>query len=158
MRKQFTIADLVELLNTNPQWLYKIINKPIPGEIWDPTNPKVNYDELKKFLLRKYDNNENQICEIFDIESLDDIEIVKKSKSQMINTNKVAIDDLELDNHYFLKSYHYKLEYILRSVIEVNEDMIYIFEEVNSSKSTKDKYRSLTINELSQDRFTIEKA
>ncbi len=156
MKKQFTVSQLCELTGATPQYLYKVLQKPIPGKIYNEGD--INYEELNKFLLRKYEQDEVEICNVLDIEDINDIEIVKGSKNQTVNINKVAIDDLEIDSTYVLRSHHYENTYILRNVVDMNEDVLYIFEDLRSSKAAKDKYRVLTLEELSQERFTIKKA
>lgn len=156
MSKQFTVSHLCDLINVSTQYLYKVIQKPIAGQPYDPN--VVNYVELQKFLLRKYSNNANAVCEALNIEDINDIEIVKGSKNLTANANKVAVDDLKIEGTYVLRSYHYENTYVLRNVIEMADDVVYIFEQLSETKSTKDKYRALTLKELSADRFTIKEA
>ena len=156
MSKQFTVSHLCDLINVSTQYLYKVIQKPIAGQPYDPN--VVNYVELQKFLLRKYSNNANAVCEALNIEDINDIEIVKGSKNLTANANKVAVDDLKIEGTYVLRSYHYENTYVLRKVIEMADDVVYIFEQLSETKSTKDKYRALTLLELSADRFTIKEA
>lgn len=155
MKKQFTVSQLCDKIETSTQYLYKVIQKPVPGQPYDPNF--INYDELAKFLLRKYET-ETAACALLDIENISDIEIVKGSKNLTANINKVAIDDLEIDSTYVLRSHHYENTYVLRNVMELNGDMLYIFETFGDSKTTKDKYRVLTLEELSQERWSIKKA
>ncbi len=158
MKKQFNVSTLCEVLNVSTQYFYKIIKKPIPGLVYDEN--QTNYDELKKFINRKIESNEIDEIEVLnelEIESFDDIEIVRNSRNLNDNINKVTLDELEIDEHYIICSYHHKIEYILRNILEINDDTIFVFEEVKTSKVTKDKYRCLTSNELNEDRFRIER-
>ena len=158
MKKQFNVSTLCEVLDVSTQYFYKIIKKPIPGLVYDEN--QINYDELKKFINRKIDAgeiDEDEILGELQIESLDDIEIVRNVRNSNGNASKVTLNELEVGEHYVICSYHHKIEYILRNVLDINDDTIFVFEEVKTSKVTKDKYRCLTADELSEDRFRIEK-
>lgn len=153
MKKNFKVSELCEKLNVCSQYFYKIIKKPIIGQIYDEN--QINYNELKKFINNKFANNIDELLNDLDIESLDDIVIIKNNKS-ISNINEISIDELEINNKYIIRSYHYTKNYILRNIINNDDEVLYIFENLEDSNSKKDKYRCLTNNELLEDRFRIE--
>ncbi len=147
MIKNFKVSELCNILGVSTQYFYKIINKPIEGVVYNKEN--INYSELKKFILNKFEDIDSLLSEL-DIESLDDINIIKGVKSSINDTNKINIEDLKIDNKYIIKSYHYAKQYILR---EITNSDLYIFENIKIDKC--DRYRCLSKEELSEDRFTI---
>jgi hypothetical protein len=147
MIKNFKVSELCNILGVSSQYFYKIINKPIEGVVYNKEN--INYSELKKFILNKFEDIDSLLSEL-DIESLDDINIIKGVKSSINDTNKINIEDLKIDNKYIIKSYHYAKQYILR---EITNSDLYIFENIKIDKC--DRYRCLSKEELSEDRFTI---
>lgn len=151
----FTVSQLCDLTQTLPQYLYKILQRPIEGVPFSKEN--VNYGELHKYLLRKYETPE-KVCEILHINNIEDIEITKNAKITNSNIRKITLDKLVVGSKYILRSYHHEIEVKLQSIIEINDDTAYIFELTKSSKNTQDKYRILTAVELSADRFTIKDA
>lgn len=155
MKKEFKVSEFCALVDLSTQYFYNIIKRPIPNKVYDPND--VNYEELNKFLMKKFDNDLDQIYEVLDIEDLSDIEIIKGSKIQN-DLNKIKIDDLELDEKYIIVSHHYSNTYILKNILEIDEDILYIFEDLTISKVKKDKFRVLTYKELEDERFTIKKA
>lgn len=155
MKKQFTVPQLCEAINAAPQYLYKVLQTPIPGVPFSKEN--INYQALQQFLLRKFETAE-AVCEELEIDDIEDIEIVKGIKVTNSNTRKVALDNLEIDHNYVLRSYHHEISVILRSITNIGPDTVYVFETLKSSKNTQDKYRTLTLEELSADRFTIKEA
>ena len=155
MKKQFTVPQLCEIIDAAPQYLYKVLQTPIPGVPFSKEN--INYQALQQFLLRKFENIEN-VCEVLEIDDIVDIEIVKGIKVTNSNIRKVALDKLELNKNYVLRSYHHEINVILRSITKIGEDEVYVFETLKSSKNTQDKYRVLTKEELSADRFTVKEA
>jgi hypothetical protein len=147
MIKNFKVSELCNILGVSTQYFYKFINKPIEGVVYNKEN--INYSELKKFILNKFEDIDSLLSEL-DIESLDDINIIKGVKSSINDTNKINIEDLKIDNKYIIKSYHYAKQYILR---EITNSDLYIFENIKIDKC--DRYRCLSKEELSEDRFTI---
>lgn len=147
MIKNFKVSELCNILGVSTQYFYKIINKPIEGVVYNKET--INYSELKKFILNKFEDIDSLLSEL-DIESLDDINIIKGVKSSINDTNKINIEDLKIDNKYIIKSYHYAKQYILR---EITNSDLYIFENIKIDKC--DRYRCLSKEELSEDRFTI---
>lgn len=154
-KKEFTVSQLCDLIKIVPQYLYKVLNKPEEGKIY--TKDSINYTELKKLILRKFDNNMNEIKEVFNINTLDEIEIVKSSKLSSNNINKIDIDELEIEQKYILRSYHYEVEVILKKIDEIDDNTIYVFESLKESKNNQCKYKIFTKEELENDRFTIKK-
>lgn len=155
MKTQFTVPQLCEAVNAAPQYLYKVLQTPIPGVPFSKEN--VNYEALKAFLLRKYES-EDEVCNILGIDNIEDIEIVKGVRVANSNTHKVALDELEADKHYVLRSYHHEIHVVLRTITYVGVDTLYVFETIKASKNAQDKYRVLTAEELGADRFTIKEA
>lgn len=155
MKKQFTVPQLCEAINAAPQYLYKVLQTPIPGVPFSKEN--INYQALQQFLLRKFETAE-AVCEELEIDDIEDIEIVKGIKVTNSNTRKVALDKLELNHNYVLRSYHHEITVILRSITNIGDDTVYLFETLKSSKNAQDKYRAITEVELQQDRFTIKEA
>lgn len=146
MLKNFKVSELCNILEVSSQYFYKIINKPIEGVVYNKEN--INYEELKRFINNKFENIDFILSEL-DIESLDDINIIKNNKS-INDINKIDIDSLQINNKYIIKSYHYEKHYILRDII--NNDL-FIFENIKIDKC--DKYRCLSREELNESRFTI---
>lgn len=155
MKKQFTVPQLCNIIDAAPQYLYKVLQTPIAGVPFSKEN--VNYSALQQFLLRKFDTAE-AVCDILEIDDIEDIEIVKGIKVTNSNTRKVALANLEIDHNYVLRSYHHEIEVILRSITTIADDEVYIFETLKSSKNAQDKYRAITKVELQQERFTIKEA
>ena len=154
MKKQFTVSQLCEIIDASTQYLYKVLQTPIPGVPFSKEN--INYEALKQFLLRKYE--EEEVKELLEIDNIEDIEIVKGVKVTNSNTRKVALKDLELDTAYVLRSYHHEINVILRSILNIADDTVYVFETLKSSKNAQDKYRAITATELAAERFTIKEA
>lgn len=152
MIKNFKVSELCEILNISTQYFYKIIKKPIVGKIYDEN--EINYDELKKFINNKFDDLDS-LLEDLDIESLDDIVIIKNSKS-IANINKISIEELTINNKYIIKSYHYTKNYKLVNIINNDNETLYILENLDNNNTKLDKYRCLSKEELSNDRFTIQ--
>lgn len=152
IKRQITVSELSEITKTVPQYLYKILQKPEDGKVY--TKDSINYTELQKFLIRKFETLD-KVLEVFEVANIEDIEIVKSNKITNSNTHKVSLDSLELNSKYILRSYHHEITVILKSISEIDEDIVYIFEVQNTSKNSQDKYRILTETELKQERFTI---
>ena len=152
MKKQFTVPQLCEIIDAAPQYLYKVLQTPIPGVPFSKEN--VNYEALKAFLLRKFENEE-EVCNILEIDDIEDIEITKGIRVANSNTHKVALEALELNKHYVLRSYHHEITVVLRTITKVADDTLYVFETIKEAKNAQDKYRVLTADELNADRFTI---
>ena len=148
-----TINQLSKLTLLSTQYLYKVVKTPIKGEIYNEEN--TNYEELKKVLLRTYNNDVEKLLNVLNLKDLNDLVIERNTKSSIINTNEVKLDDLEISKDYLLKSYHYEMKVHLVNVIENDEDILYIFLNLNESKVKNDKYRILTLEELSDKRFKI---
>ena len=146
-----TINQLSKLTTLSTQYLYKVVKTPIKGQIYNEED--TNYEELKKVLLRTYNNDLDRLLKTLNLNDLSELVIERNTKSSIINTNEIKLDDLEISKDYLLKSYHYETKVHLVNVIENDEDILYIFLNLNDSKVKNDKYRILTFEELSDKRF-----
>lgn len=149
--KKLTIIQLSNIVNMVPQYLYKTISKPEQGKIYDPEN--VNYNELKKVLVRKF-GSEDEVCELLEIENFDELEITRNVRTVNIQV-KLEVSEMIVGCEYIVKSYHHEHNLKLVDIYEVNNDKLYIFEDMSDSKISKDKYKVITEIEFKQSRYKV---
>lgn len=152
MKKELSIIQLANIVNMVPQWIYKTISKPEEGKIYDPE--AVNYSELKKTLVKKF-GTEEEVCELLEIESFDELVLVRNRRAEIAKANYKNPDEMKVDEPVIVKSYHHEHNLILRDIREVNNDKLYIFEDLSVSKVSKDKYKVITEQEFTQARYRI---
>lgn len=150
--KKLTIIDVANITGIVPQYLYKVIKTPIAGQVYDENI--VNYGELKRVLFKKF--GEDKVNEMFEINNFDEIEI-EHSTRKATKYNYISRNELEINEQYIVKSYHYEVNVKLINVYEVNNDTLYLFELINeNNKINQDKYRVITANEFdNQSRYKI---
>lgn len=151
MKKQLSIIQLANIINMVPQYLYKVIKRPIAGQIYDKN--AINYTELKRVLINKA-GSEEELNSILEIDSFDELIIVASTKEQRMQAT-VNLSEVVIGEAYTVKSYHYEVKVKLVDIREINNDKLYIFEHLNESKVNKDKYRVITESEFSQARYRI---
>ena len=152
MKKELSIIQLANIVNMVPQWLYKAISRPEEGKIYDPQ--AINYNELKKTLVKKF-GSEEEVCELLEIENFDELVIERNRRSEITKLNYKNPDEMIIDEPVIVKSYHHEHNLILRDIREVNNDKLYIFEDLSVSKVSKDKYKVITEQEFTQARYRI---
>lgn len=152
MKKELSIIQLANIVNMVPQWLYKAISKPEEGKIYDPN--AINYSELKKTLVKKF-GSEEEVCELLEIESFDELVIARNRRAEISKANYKKPDEMVVGEPVIVKSYHHEHNLILVDIHEVNNDKLYIFEDLSTSKVNKDKYKVITEQEFTQVRYRI---
>lgn len=152
MKKELSIIQLANIVNMVPQWLYKAISKPEEGKIYDPN--AINYSELKKTLVKKF-GSEEEVCELLEIESFDELVIARNRRAEISKANYKKPDEMVIGEPVIVKSYHHEHNLILVDIHEVNNDKLYIFEDLSTSKVNKDKYKVITEQEFTQVRYRI---
>lgn len=151
MKKQLSIIQLANIINMVPQYLYKVIKRPIAGQVYDKN--AINYVELKRVLINKA-GSEEKLNSILEIDSFDELVIVASTKEQRMQAT-VNLSEVVIGEEYTVKSYHYEVRVKLVDIREINNDKLYIFEHLNESKVNKDKYRVITESEFGQARYRI---
>lgn len=151
MKKLLSVIQLANIVNIVPQYLYKVISKPEEGKVYDPS--AVNYTELKKTLVKKF-GTEDEVNELLEIESFDELEIIRSVRSTSI-TVSVSVSEMVVGNNYTVKSYHHEHNLKLVDIHEVGNDKLYIFEDMSDSKISKDKYKVITEIEFKQARYKV---
>lgn len=152
MKKELSIIQLANIVNMVPQWLYKAISKPEEGKTYDPN--AINYNELKKTLVKKF-GSEEEVCELLEIESFDELVIARNRRAEISKANYKKPDEMVIGEPVIVKSYHHEHNLILVDIHEVNNDKLYIFEDLSTSKVNKDKYKVITEQEFTQVRYRI---
>ena len=162
--KQFTATELGNALNYNPTTIRTWARKPIVGQ---PYTPDAINIEFVRSQLKKTFSTPEQIeqaekalgC------TFDEIELTKASRANS-ETTKIDFDELVPGNDYVLISHVYKHDVRFISKHEITDiegkttDTLYIFENLKDYKSTQDKYRVVSQNEIESqgNRWSIREA
>lgn len=155
MKKSFTFKQLSESVSMSEVYLRNLSKKPVAGKVYNESD--INYDEIKKAMMKKYNNHLDLIANYLGC-SIDDFEIVTNTRSNT-NYEKIEIDDLVEGEKYLLFSYVNKFEVVFTKMIELDNDTLYVFEIVKEdNKKNTDQYRVLSFDELSNEkRFSIKR-
>lgn len=155
MKKSFTFKQLSESVNMSEVYLRNLSKKPVAGKVYSEND--INYDEIKKAMMKKYNNHLDLIANYLGC-SIEDFEIVTNTRSNT-NYEKIEIDDLVEGEKYLLFSYVNKFEVVFTKMIELDNDTLYVFEIIKEdNKKNTDQYRVLSFDELSNEkRFSIKR-
>lgn len=156
IKKSFTFKELSNKINISEVYLRNLSKKAITNEVYDPN--KINLEAIKNAIIKKYNNHLDLIENYLEC-SIDEFEIITSNRSSN-NYIKFELNDLVENEEYLLFSYVNKFDVRFIKKIELNNDIVFIFEIIrNDNKKNIDKYRILSIEELSnEDRFSIKRA
>ena len=162
--KQFTATELGNALNYNPTTIRTWARKPIVGQLYTPDTINMEFvrSQLKKTFStpEQIEQAENALGCTFD-----EIELTKAVRTNS-GTTKLDFNELIPGQDYVLISHVYKhdVRFVAKHEIADAEgnptDTLYIFENLKDYKSTQDKYRVVSLNEIESqgNRWSIREA
>lgn len=163
--KQFTATELGNALNYNPTTIRTWARKPIVGQ---PYTPDAINIEFVRSQLKKTFSTPEQIEQAEQALgcTFDEIELTKAIRSSA-ETTKLNFSELIPGRDYVLVSHVYKHDVrfvgkheATNPVTDEPIDVLYIFENLKDYKSTQDKYRVVSLNEIESqgNRWSIREA
>lgn len=164
--KQFTATELGNALNYNPTTIRTWARKPIVGQPYTPD--AINIEFVRSQLKKTFSTPEQveQAMRALGC-TFDEIELTKAIRANA-ETTKLDFSELVPGNDYVLISHVYKHNVRFVGKHEITNpnddsepiDMLYIFENLKDYKSTQDKYRVVSLNEIESqgNRWSIREA
>ena len=163
--KQFSATELGNALNYNPTTIRTWARKPIVGQPYTPD--AINIEFVRSQLKKAFSTPEQieQATQALGC-TFDEIELTKAIRANS-ETTKIDFSELIPGKDYVLISHVYKhnVRFVgkheaINPVTDEPIDTLYIFENLKDYKSTQDKYRVVSLNEIESqgNRWSIREA
>ena len=142
--KAFTVKEICEVLEIKEGTFRAWMSKVVEGAVYHKAD--VNYPEVRKNILAKYENDESYVEKLLGCK-LEEFEIVKKERSK---ADHVSVAKLEEGESYEIRNYSLKYRVCVKKITVIDEDVVYLCRDLE-----KNEYRIWTAEDLMKQSIRI---